>query len=69
MKKFLCVVGWIVGVQGALGFFGPYVADRRLGLLPTWFDLPAAVYAGLLVVGVAVGLWGEPAFRKGGARP
>ncbi|MFD5554938.1 MULTISPECIES: hypothetical protein [unclassified Streptomyces] len=68
MKEILAIVGWVVGIQGGLGLFGPVFGDQPMGLLHLWFDLPAAVYAVLLVGGLALGVWADVSRKRDRAR-
>ena len=41
MRGFL---GFIIMIQGAMGFVGQTFSDRAWGLLPHFFELPTAVF-------------------------
>ncbi|MEU5213975.1 hypothetical protein [Streptomyces sp. NPDC020742] len=56
MRGFL---GFIIMLQGAMGFIGQVFFDGAWGLLPRWFELPSAVYVGICAAGVALIAWGE----------
>lgn len=56
MRGFL---GFIVMIQGAMGFIGQTFFDGAWGLLPHWFDLPSVAYVGLIAAGAALAVWGD----------
>ncbi|MFE1766649.1 hypothetical protein ACFW81_20860 [Streptomyces angustmyceticus] len=56
MRGFL---GFIVMIQGVMGFIGQVFFDHAWGLLPHWFDLPSVAYAGLFAAGAALAVWGD----------
>ncbi|WP_093483901.1 MULTISPECIES: hypothetical protein [unclassified Streptomyces] len=56
MRGFL---GFIIMIQGAMGFIGQTFFDRAWGLLPHFFDLPTVCYLLLFAAGVALIAWGE----------
>ncbi|MGR8009060.1 hypothetical protein [Streptomyces hypolithicus] len=64
MKEVVALIGWVVGIQGALGVIGSIVGDGPWGLLQKWWDIPTAGYLVLAVVGAALAVWGESARRK-----
>ncbi|MFI1161678.1 hypothetical protein [Streptomyces sioyaensis] len=56
MRGFL---GFIVMMQGAMGFIGQTFSDGAWGVLPHFFELPTACYLLLFAAGVALLAWGE----------
>lgn len=56
MRGFL---GFIVMIQGAMGFIGQTFFDGAWGLLSHWFDLPSVAYVGLFAAGAALAVWGD----------
>ncbi|MFG2864143.1 hypothetical protein [Streptomyces sioyaensis] len=56
MRGFL---GFIIMIQGAMGFIGQTFSDHAWGLLPHFFELPTACYLLLFAAGVALIAWGE----------
>ncbi|MFV0128428.1 hypothetical protein ACLGI4_12025 [Streptomyces sp. HMX112] len=61
MREIVAVIGWIVGVQGALGIAGRVFGDGPWGLIAKWWEIPTAGYAALAVAGLALGAYGERA--------
>ncbi|ARX85488.1 hypothetical protein ACFWZT_27325 [Streptomyces alboflavus] len=59
MKEIIAIIGWIVGVQGALGLAGRLFGDGPWGLVHKWWDIPTAGYAVLLAVGAVLAFYGE----------
>ncbi|WP_282797799.1 hypothetical protein [Streptomyces sp. CC224B] len=59
MKEITAVVGWVVGIQGALGLLGKLFGGNSWGLVHKWWDVPTAGYAVLLVLGAALAFLGE----------
>ncbi|MET7799780.1 hypothetical protein [Streptomyces decoyicus] len=57
-------IGFIVMIQGAMGFVGQTFFDHAWGLLPHWFELPSAAYAGLFAAGAALAVWGDTAKKR-----
>ncbi|MCF3147575.1 hypothetical protein [Streptomyces platensis] len=55
------LIGFIVMIQGAMGFIGKVFFDKAWGLLPHWFNLPSPAYVGLFAAGAALIAWGERA--------
>ncbi|MEW2524248.1 hypothetical protein [Streptomyces sp. NPDC047071] len=66
MKDIIALVGWVVGIQGALGFLGRVFGGDSWGLIQKWWDVPTAGYAALFVVGAVLAVYGE--FGKARAR-
>ncbi|WP_190137308.1 hypothetical protein [Streptomyces longispororuber] len=66
MKDITAIVGWVVGIQGALGLLGKLFTGESWGLIHKWWDVPTAGYAVLLVLGAALAFLGE---RRGSVRP
>ncbi|TXC94273.1 hypothetical protein [Streptomyces sp. ISID311] len=56
MRGFL---GFIIMIQGAMGFIGQTFSDRAWGLLPHFFELPTVCYLLLFAAGVALIAWAE----------
>ncbi|MFE0380498.1 hypothetical protein ACFW1M_34170 [Streptomyces inhibens] len=52
-------IGFIVMIQGAMGFIGQTFSDGAWGLLPHWFDLPSVAYLGMVAAGAALAVWGD----------
>lgn len=59
MKEIISIVGWVVGIQGGLGFFGRVFGDNPWGLVHKWWDVPTPGYLAMLVVGAALAFWAE----------
>lgn len=59
MRGIIGVIGFIVMLQGAMGFIGQVFFDGGWGLLPHWFDLPSVAYLGVFAVGAALGVWAD----------
>ncbi|MER0480846.1 hypothetical protein ABR737_21285 [Streptomyces sp. Edi2] len=53
------ILGFIIMIQGVMGFIGQVFFDHAWGLLPHWFDLPSAAYVGLFAAGAALAVWGD----------
>lgn len=64
MKVIAAVIGWIVGVQGALGVAGRVFSDEPWGVMRHWWDVPTGAYAALALLGGVLALWGETGHRK-----
>ncbi|HET6860993.1 MAG TPA: hypothetical protein VFH94_28325 [Streptomyces sp.] len=64
MKEIVAIIGWVVGIQGALGVLGREFGDGPWGLVQQWWDVPTAGYVVLAVVGAVLALWGESGRRK-----
>lgn len=60
--------GFIVMLQGALGFIGQVFFDGAWGLLPHWFALPSVAYVGVFAAGVALIAWEEMDKKRKKAR-
>ncbi|MET9295771.1 hypothetical protein [Streptomyces sp. NPDC003077] len=59
------VIGFIVALQGALGFLGQVFTDGNgWGVLPNWVDLSPAVYLAIAALGLALLGWDEADRRK-----
>ncbi|MEV6401092.1 hypothetical protein AB0M39_41025 [Streptomyces sp. NPDC051907] len=59
MKEIIAIIGWVVGIQGALGVAGRNFGDGPWGLLHKWWEIPTGGYIALAVVGLAMAVWGE----------
>ncbi|MFJ2744490.1 hypothetical protein ACIO3O_33105 [Streptomyces sp. NPDC087440] len=55
-NELLAALGWIIGIQGALGFIGRTWSDGDWGLLHLWFTPPTALYIVMAVAGLAFGI-------------
>ncbi|MEU7583889.1 hypothetical protein AB0B50_40640 [Streptomyces sp. NPDC041068] len=64
MKEIIAIAGWVVGIQGALGFAGRVWGDNPWGLLHKWWDIPTPLYAVLFVIGAALALYGETTKKR-----
>ncbi|MDJ0465601.1 hypothetical protein [Streptomyces sp. H27-C3] len=64
MKETVAIIGWVVGIQGALGVLGRTFGDNPWGLLQQWWEIPTAGYAALAIAGAALAAWGEGGRRK-----
>ncbi|MEE1751884.1 hypothetical protein [Streptomyces sp. SP18CS02] len=64
MKEIVAVIGWIVGVQGALGAAGRTWGDGPWGLLDKWWDIPTAGYVVIMLAGAALAVYGEAAKQR-----
>lgn len=53
------ILGFIIMIQGVMGFIGQVFFGHAWGLLPHWFDLPSAAYVGLVAAGAALAVWGD----------
>ncbi|QIY56213.1 hypothetical protein HEP86_18885 [Streptomyces sp. RPA4-5] len=58
------LIGFIVMIQGAMGFIGQVFFDGAWGLLPRWFSLPSPAYVGLFAAGAALAVWGDTAKKR-----
>ncbi|WP_433546285.1 hypothetical protein ACQPZG_15105 [Streptomyces sp. CA-294286] len=67
-SEIVAVMGWIIGIQGVLGFSGRTWGDRDWGLLHLWFSPPTAVYLAMALVGAALAYWGETAKKRAANR-
>ncbi|MEV0324498.1 hypothetical protein ACIBKX_39130 [Streptomyces sp. NPDC050658] len=68
MKEIIAIVGWVVGIQGALGAAGRIFGDNPWGLVQKWWDVPTPGYLALLVVGAALAFWGETSKSRAKSR-
>ncbi|WP_149182358.1 hypothetical protein [Streptomyces sp. TRM49041] len=64
MKELVAVVGWVVGIQGALGIAGKVFSEEPWGLLHKWWEIPTAGYAVIALVGAAIAVYGETSKRR-----
>ncbi|MFE6166218.1 hypothetical protein ACFQ7F_45850 [Streptomyces sp. NPDC056486] len=64
MKEIISIVGWVAGIQGALGFAGRLFGDEPWGLLQKWWDIPTPGYLALFIVGAALAIWGESSKQR-----
>ncbi|WP_371527891.1 hypothetical protein OG302_19140 [Streptomyces sp. NBC_01283] len=64
MKEIISIVGWVVGIQGALGAAGRIFGGESWGLLHKWWDIPTPGYLALFVVGTALAVWGESSKKR-----
>ncbi|MFE6686483.1 hypothetical protein ACFVFQ_08385 [Streptomyces sp. NPDC057743] len=53
------IIGFIVMLQGGLGFVGQVFSDGAWGVLHNFVDLSSPAYAGIFAVGVALLGWEE----------
>ncbi|MFJ6696220.1 hypothetical protein ACIQM4_09115 [Streptomyces sp. NPDC091272] len=67
-NEIVLTVGWVLGIQGVLGFVGRTWFDKDWGLLTLWFDPPSALYIAMAVVGGALAVLGETAKKRVRAR-
>ncbi|MFE6738765.1 hypothetical protein [Streptomyces tubercidicus] len=58
------LLGFIIMIQGAMGFIGQVFFDGAWGLLPRWFQLPSPAYVGLFAAGAALAVWGDAARKR-----
>ncbi|WP_228983569.1 hypothetical protein [Streptomyces sp. DH12] len=65
MKELVALIGWVAGIQGALGVAGRYFGDHPWGLLQKWWDVPTPAYVALAVVGALLAAYGETARLRG----
>ncbi|WP_369215754.1 hypothetical protein [Streptomyces flavofungini] len=68
MKEIISIVGWVVGIQGALGAGGRLFGDEPLGVLHQWWDIPTPLYVAMAAVGAVLALYGETSKKRAGAR-
>ncbi|MEU9119595.1 hypothetical protein AB0C96_07005 [Streptomyces sp. NPDC048506] len=59
MRGFIGFIGFIVMLQGAMGFIGQTFFDGAWGLLAHWFELPSLAYVGIFAAGAALAVWGD----------
>ncbi|MFI5807854.1 hypothetical protein [Streptomyces sp. NPDC051561] len=64
----VAVVGWILGIEGALGLIGIKWLDGDLGLIHLLFTPDTWVYVVLVVIGVGVAVGHEAARKRGRVR-
>ncbi|WP_327354249.1 hypothetical protein [Streptomyces sp. NBC_01304] len=64
LREVVSIVGWIVGVQGALGAVGRLTTGNDWGLVHKWFDPPIALYVVMAVAGFCLAAYGESARQK-----
>ncbi len=63
-NELLAIIGWVVGIQGALGFIGRTWFDGDWGLLHLWFTPPSALYLAMALVGIPLGVAADLARKK-----
>jgi hypothetical protein len=63
-SEIVALIGWVVGIQGVLGFAGRTWGSGDWGLLHLWFAPHVAVYVAMALVGAALALWGETARKR-----
>ncbi|MGW7076712.1 hypothetical protein [Streptomyces sp. NPDC054866] len=68
MKEIIAIVGWVVGIQGALGAAGRIFGDESWGLIHKWWDVPTPGYIALFAVGAALAIWGETSKNRARSR-
>ncbi|UQA94594.1 hypothetical protein [Streptomyces halobius] len=51
------IIGFIIMIQGAMGFIGQVFFDGAWGILPHWFELPSIAYIGIFALGAALCFW------------
>ncbi|RFU82826.1 hypothetical protein DY218_30895 [Streptomyces triticagri] len=56
MKQIIGILGWIIGIQGALGLIGRLTTGNDWGMLRAWFEPHPFVYAAMVVVGFLLAL-------------
>ncbi|MFJ8589188.1 hypothetical protein ACIRD2_31645 [Streptomyces sp. NPDC093595] len=64
MREIVAIIGWVTGIQGALGVAGRTFGDGPWGLLHRWWEIPTAGYAVIAVVGAALAVYGETAKKR-----
>ncbi|MEV0126336.1 hypothetical protein AB0I16_33130 [Streptomyces sp. NPDC050703] len=64
MREIIAIVGWVVGIQGALGTAGRLFGDGPWGLLHQWWDIPTPLYVALFVAGAALAVYGETGKKR-----
>ncbi|MFI0980222.1 hypothetical protein ACH4SP_24850 [Streptomyces sp. NPDC021093] len=67
-NEIVLTIGWVVAIQGVLGFVGRTWFDNDWGLLHLWFTPPTALYIAMAVVGAALAYVGETAKKRSKAR-
>ncbi|MGH4032373.1 hypothetical protein ACQB60_25935 [Actinomycetota bacterium Odt1-20B] len=68
MKEIITIIGWVVGIQGALGVLGRLFTGDSWGLLQKWWDIPTPGYLVLFVLGAALAIWGETSKQRARSR-
>ncbi|MEU6122273.1 hypothetical protein [Streptomyces sp. NPDC047123] len=68
MKEIIGIVGWVLGIQGALGAVGQTFGDEPWGMMKNWWDVPTPGYLALAAAGAALAFYGESAKRRRKAR-
>ncbi|MFD0551216.1 hypothetical protein ACFQ0X_19970 [Streptomyces rectiviolaceus] len=68
MKEIISIVGWVVGIQGALGVAGRTFGDEPWGLFQKWWDIPTPGYLALAIIGAALAIWGENGKKRARSR-
>ncbi|CAM5248600.1 hypothetical protein GCM10010329_08520 [Streptomyces spiroverticillatus] len=63
-NELLAIIGWVIGIQGALGFIGRTWSDGDWGLLHLWFTPPTALYIVMAIVGLTLGIAVDVARKK-----
>uniref|UniRef100_A0AAU2UWN8 Uncharacterized protein n=1 Tax=Streptomyces sp. NBC_00003 TaxID=2903608 RepID=A0AAU2UWN8_9ACTN len=58
-KQVVGPIGWVVGIQGALGFAGEQFGNGPWGFLHKLIDVPRPGYLALAVLGAALAVWAE----------
>ncbi|MEV8528029.1 MULTISPECIES: hypothetical protein [unclassified Streptomyces] len=58
-KQVVGPLGWVVGIQGALGLAGGLFGDGPWGFLHKLADVPPVGYLALLVLGAVPAVWAE----------
>ncbi|MDG4858975.1 hypothetical protein P8605_12555 [Streptomyces sp. T-3] len=59
LREVLAIIGWVAGIQGALGAVGRLTTGNDWGMLHRWFDPPIALYVVLAVLGFALAAYTE----------
>ncbi|MET7363954.1 hypothetical protein ABZS76_36690 [Streptomyces sp. NPDC005562] len=68
MREIIAIVGWVTGIQGALGVAGRVVGDEPWGMLHNWWDVPTPLYVVLFLAGTGLAFYAEDAKRRQRAR-
>ncbi|KOU38155.1 hypothetical protein [Streptomyces sp. WM6378] len=58
-KQVVGSLGWVVGIQGALGFAGGLFGNGPWGFLHKIADIPPGGYLALLALGAVPAVWAE----------
>ncbi|MBB1255316.1 hypothetical protein [Streptomyces alkaliterrae] len=53
----LKILGYVILIQGVLGFGGLVLRDRAMGFVHTFADVPPAGYLALTLVGGLLAFW------------